>query len=380
MHPLLEYCDRQRGWLLETISALVTRESPSTDKTAVDRCGAELAARLAALGAEVARFAQAGRGDHIRAEFSSPDGAAPILLLGHLDTVWPVGEIARMPLREQDGRLYGPGVFDMKAGIAIAMLAMRALKETGGALPRVAMLWTTDEEVGSGTSRAIIEADARASRAVLVVEPSLSGGAVKTSRKGCGEFELVVHGVPAHAGLDPDKGASAILEMAHQILEIQTLQDLDRGITINVGVVAGGTRANVVAGAARATIDVRVPAMTDAGRVTAALRSLQPSVPGTRVEVSGGIDRPPLERTPGVARLYELARDAARELGRDLAEGSAGGGSDGNFTAAVGVPTLDGLGPAGDGAHARHEHVLVADLPWRAALLAGLLARLAEVE
>ncbi len=380
MQQLLDYCERQRGWLLETVTALVNLESPSTNKAAVDRCGAELAARLAALGARVQRVPQTGRGDHVRAEFPARDGVAPLLLLGHLDTVWDVGHLARMPLIEKDGRLHGPGVFDMKAGIAIAMLAIRALRETSRPVPHVVMLWTTDEEIGSGTSRAIIEAEARASRAVLVIEPSLPGGAVKTSRKGCGTFELIVHGVPAHAGLDPGKGASAIHELAQQIVDIGNLQDLERGTTVNVGIISGGSRANVVAETARAEIDVRVPFMADADRIAAALGRLQPHIPGTRLELRGGVDRPPLERTAGVVGLYEEARAVARELGRDLAEGGAGGGSDGNFTAAIGVPTLDGLGPAGDGAHAAHEHVLIADLPWRAALLAGLIARLDEVE
>jgi glutamate carboxypeptidase len=383
MHPLLDYCERQRNWLLDTLTALVTRESPSTDKAAVDRCGTELAARLASIGAVVHRLSQTARGDHLRAEFhpaGAPGAASPVLLLGHFDTVWDVGQLARMPLREDHGRLYGPGVFDMKAGISIAVLAMRALQEVHRTVPHVVMLWTTDEEIGSGTSRAIVEAEARASRAVLVIEPSLPGGAVKTSRKGHGEFELIVHGVTAHAGLDPGKGASAIHELARHIVEIEQLQDLARGISVNVGLISGGSRLNVVAEAARATIDVRLPAMADGDRVTGALRSLRPHNPNTRLELRGGVERPPLERSPEGVRLYEMAREVARELGRDLAEGSVGSGSDGNFTAALGVPTLDGLGPAGDGAHAAHEHVLIADLPWRAALLAGLVARLGEVQ
>jgi glutamate carboxypeptidase len=242
------------------------------------------------------------------------------------------------------------------------------------------MLWTTDEEVGSETSRAVIESCARESSAVLVLEPSLPGGAAKTSRKGCGDFELTVHGVSAHAGLDPGKGASAIHELAHQILAIAALQDPGRGVTLNVGRISGGSRTNVVADVARASIDVRVPTMADALTVEQSLRRLQPQLARTRLEIEGGVSRPPLERGPGVVRLYEAAREVARELGQDLMEGGAGGGSDGNFTAALGVPTLDGLGPRGDGAHALHEHVELADLAWRAAFVAALLSRIGRLE
>jgi glutamate carboxypeptidase len=375
MRDIPGFCESQREWLLDTIRALVRLESPSDDKAAVDRCGAELERRLRDIGGRVERVARDERGDHLRAQFGG--GARQVLLLGHFDTVWPVGQLERMPLVERDGCLFGPGVFDMKSGIAVAMLAARALaQQTASGPVSLVMLWTTDEEVGSGTSRALIEAEARRSDAVLVLEPSLPGGAAKTSRKGCGEFELVVHGIAAHAGLDPGKGASAIVELAHQVAEVAALQDLSRGVSTNVGLIAGGSRANVVAAQARATIDVRVPSMDEAARVEAALRALTPKLAGTRLELTGGIDRPPLERNAGVVRLYNEARQVAADLGRSLPEGGAGGGSDGNFTAALGVPTLDGLGPSGDGAHALHEHVVLSDLTWRAALVAGLVARL----
>ncbi|OFW23907.1 MAG: hypothetical protein A3G21_03205 [Acidobacteria bacterium RIFCSPLOWO2_12_FULL_66_21] len=374
MTDTLRFCEAERPWLLETIEALVRLESPSTDKAAVDRCGAELARRLTAAGGRVERVPQVERGDHVRAVF--PGGPTQVLVLGHYDTVWPVGQIERMPLVERDGRLHGPGIFDMKSGIAVAILAARAMRGTPRATPpTIVMLWTTDEEIGSATSRALIEREARASAAVLVLEPSLPGGAAKTSRKGCGEFELVVHGISAHAGLDPGTGASAIHELARQIIAIEAIQDLPRGISVNVGVIAGGSRANVVAAEARATIDVRVPAMADVARVESALAGLSPELRGTRLELRGGVDRPPLERSDRVVRLYELAKGIAADLGRTLGEGGAGGGSDGNFTAAAGVPTLDGLGPAGDGAHAAHEHVIVDDLAWRAALVCELIAR-----
>jgi glutamate carboxypeptidase len=386
MRDLLTFCEAEQPWLLETIRALVLRESPTTDKAAVDACGRELQSRLEALGARVTRLPQSTAGDHLRAEFGAGD--TQVLLLGHFDTVWDVGQLATMPLCEENGRLHGPGVFDMKAGIALGMLAIRAFRELRSLRasrdprspapgPRIVMLLTTDEETGSETSRAAVEAEARRSAAVLVLEPSLPGGALKTSRRGCGDFELLVRGVSAHAGIDPGKGVSAVRELARQILRLETLQEPARGVTLNVGMISGGTRPNVVPDEARAVIDVRVPTMADAARLSEALAQLTPEIPGASLELRGAIDRPPLERTAAVVRLYHTAREVAAELGRELGEGSTGGGSDGNFTAALGVPTLDGLGAVGDGAHARHEHVVVADLPWRAALLAGLVSRLA---
>jgi glutamate carboxypeptidase len=387
---LLAFCESEAGWLLDTIEALVRLESPSDDKAAVDRCGAELAWRLKHIGADVTCLRRDSCGDHVRAEWQGGNkgqgrrekGQGQILLLGHFDTVWPVGTLERMPLRENEGRLHGPGIFDMKSGIAVAMLAMRALhqsphrpssRDAGHGLAPVVMLWTTDEEIGSATSRAVIEEEARRVAAVLVLEPSLPGGAVKTSRKGVGEFELVVHGVSAHAGLDPGKGASAIHEIARQILALEALQDPARGLTVNVGLIAGGSRPNVVADRAAARLDVRVQTMEDAVRLEAAIRALRPSRPEITLAIAGGVERPPLERSAGVVRLYEQARQVASALGKDLGEGAAGGGSDGNFTAALGVPTLDGLGPQGDGAHALHEHVLIQDLSWRAAFLAAFI-------
>lgn len=372
---LLRWCECERQWLRETIEDLVRLESPSTFKPAAGRCGEELSRRLSALGGTVRRVDAGPYAPHIVAEFAGP--GTPILLLGHFDTVWPVGQIDKMPLREEAGRLYGPGIFDMKAGIGVAMLAIRALREAPGAERRaIRFVLTSDEEVGSVTSRALVEDAARQCQAVLVLEPSLPGGAAKTSRKGCGEYELTVHGIPAHAGLDPARGASAIHELARQILAVEKLHDPVRGVTVNVGVIAGGSRTNVVAELAQASVDVRVPTQADAAALDAAFRGLKPVLPGTRVEIRGGISRPPLERNSHVAALYELARRAALELGQTLGEGSTGGGSDGNFTAAVGVPTLDGLGPRGDGAHALHEHIELDDLPWRAALAASVLSRI----
>ena len=372
---LLAYCASRFDWLLETTTTLVGLESPTPDKAAVDRCGRAAVRRMEELGAAVEVLQSHTTGDHLRAEFGS--GAGQIMLLGHIDTVWPVGQLERMPLRREGDRLFGPGVFDMKAGIAIGMLAAAAVTRPAAALGRrVVMLLTADEERGSGASRALVEAEARRSTAVCVLEPALPGGALKTGRKGAGEFELTVRGVAAHAGLEPERGASAISELAAQIPTVEALADPARGVTVNVGVVEGGTRPNVVAEHARAVVDVRAETLADARRVAAAVRQLQPRDPRVSLTVRGEFGRPPLERTADVLRLYGMARDVAGALGRELGEGQAGGGSDGNFTAALGVPTLDGLGAVGAGAHALHEHVDASQLPWRAALVAGLLRRI----
>jgi len=375
---LLEYCGGHLADTLDTIETLVRLESPSTDKAAVDRCGAELARRLTACGGEVEVIRQAARGDHVSARFAGTTGE-PVLVLGHFDTVWPIGTLERMPIRRDGDRLHGPGTFDMKAGIALALGAVDALRATKTPHPPIVTLWTTDEEIGSGTSRGIIEAAAREAAAVLVLEPALPGGALKTARKGCGEFELTVRGIAAHAGLDPGKGVSAIHELAAQIAAVERLQDLPRGISVNVGVIDGGSRPNVVAEHARAVVDVRAPTREAAAALQAAFRRLQPTRPGARLTVQGGFERPPMERTAAVAALFQHAARIASAFGRDLREGSAGGGSDGNFTAALGVPTLDGLGAIGDGAHAAHEHIDVPSLAWRGALLAALIATITTV-
>ena len=375
MHSLLDGANAARTWLLELLEALVRAESPTTDKQAVDACGRLLADRLREIGARVEMLPQTEAGAHVRATFGD-SSRRPLLILGHFDTVWPLGQIQRMPFAKENGRLHGPGIYDMKAGIAVSLLAMRLLSEPGAEPPAVTMLWTTDEETGSRTSRRAIEDAARGSRAVLVLEPSLPGGAIKTRRKGCGEFTLTVHGVAAHAGIEPQRGVNAIHELAHQIAAIQQLQDMERGVSVNVTVVSGGGRTNVVPDRARASIDVRVPSMEEARRIESGLSGLRAHLPGSRLELAGGFGRPPLERTQQVAQLYAVAQAVSGELGRRLGEGGTGGGSDGNFTAAMGVPTLDGLGPQGDGAHALHEHVIQADLPWRAAFLAGLLTNL----
>jgi glutamate carboxypeptidase len=334
-----------------------------------------LASRLRELGGSVSTVPQSSAGDHLVARFG-PAGRQ-VLIIGHFDTVWPIGQLVRMPVREEAGRLHGPGTLDMKAGIGIGLLATRALFDLAAPTAvGVTMVWSTDEELGSDTSRALIEDEARKSEAVLVLEPALASGALKTARKGIAEYELMVHGVPAHAGVDPRKGVNAIRELALQIVALDRLRDLDRGISINVGVVKGGTRPNVVPELATALVDVRTETRSDARYIDGAIRAIAAQTPGARLEVAGGFNRPPMERSAGVVRLFELARACGKEIGMDLHEGATGGGSDGNFTAALGIPTLDGLGATGDGAHALHEHVKIAELPQRAAVLAGLLFRL----
>jgi len=376
MQSILEFCLQEQPRLVETLEGLVRLESPSTDKNAVDRCGAELERRLRAMGARVTRLEREKAGDHLRAEFGG--GPGQVLILTHFDTVWPVGQLDRMPLRLEAGRLYGPGVYDMKGGIAIALLAVRALQAIAPErLPHLVMLLTTDEEIGSLTSKNAIEDEARRSDAVLVMEPSgPDNGHLKTARKGCAAYELRVRGIAAHSG-EPHKGVSAVLELADQLLAIERLGDMARDVTITACMAGGGVRANIVPDEAWALLDARVPRSEDGAVVEEALRALQPRRPGARLAISGGVERPPLERTPAVIRLFEMARSVGAEIGLDIREGASGGVSDGNFTAALGVPTLDGLGAVGAAAHAANEHVQVGALAPRAALVAGLLGRLA---
>jgi glutamate carboxypeptidase len=378
-HPLETFVRHNEAWLHEAIDALVSIESPTSDKAAVDRCGAEFRRIAASLGMRVRVEPRSEAGDHSVVEIG--EGRPRILLVGHVDTVWPHGQIARMPLVRKDGKLCGPGTLDMKVGVSMGLLATRAVFETARpATGTIAMLVTSDEETGSESSRGLIEAEALASDAVLVLEPALAGGPLKTSRKGIGQYQLAVTGVSAHAGVDPGKGVSAIRELARQIIAVEALHDLDRGVSVNVGVVSGGTRPNVVPEEAVAIVDVRAPTLDDAARIDAAFKALRPILPGARLVVTGGFERPPMERSAGVIALYEHAQAAAAALGQTIAEGGTGGGSDGNLTAALGVPTLDGLGGVGDGAHAIHEHVELDKLVPRTALLAALIARLLSPE
>jgi len=371
----LRYFQERKEQIVQSIRQLVETESPSDDKQAVDRLGALIAGRFEGLGGHAKFHRVQNFGDHLQVDFTGRAGK-PIMLLGHLDTVYPMGTLATMPCRVADGRLFGPGAFDMKSGIALMLHAIEALRSWHeDTLPRpVTILLVSDEEVGSETSRRITENLAKKSAAVLVLEPSHGPkGAVKTARKGIGEYVLKVTGKAAHSGLDFERGQSAILELARQIIAISKLIDVKRGLTLNVGTVQGGTRVNVIPAEATAVLDVRVARKQDAGGIDRKLRSLKPFNRKCKLEISGGMNRPPMERTPSVAALFKKAAEIAKRFGWKLEEAAVGGGSDGNFTASLGIPTLDGLGGVGEGAHATHESILISELPRRAALLAELI-------
>jgi glutamate carboxypeptidase len=373
MDPLLRWAQAKRPEIIAFIRELVECESPSDSPEAIQRfCDlfAESVRDIAEChfesGVLLCRFG------------SSSNAAGRLFALGHADTVWPLGTLSKMPFREEGGRLYGPGVLDMKAGLAFFVFAMRALHELGTAIHYEVLLQINpDEETGSRASRAITEANAKESAAVLVLEPGTGlEGKLKTARKGIGDYHVRVRGVASHAGVDFEKGASAIVELARQIERIAAFTDIQRGVTVNPGVISGGTRSNVVAAEAEAHVDIRVPTLADAEALDRRFRSLAPIDPRCSLEISGGLNRPPMERTPAIAALFEQARRYARELGVELEESSTGGGSDANFTAALGIPTLDGLGAVGEGAHATHESILPDRIADRVALLAKLVAGL----
>lgn len=380
MRELLRFSKARQQVMAELLGTFVACESPSHDKAAVDAMGELVAKQWRHRGAEVKILRQSKRGDHVRAEAWLAEGIpqGQILVLGHLDTVYPLGTLAEMPFRISGGRAWGPGTFDMKGGLVLALFAFDALKSLRLCpRKRLVFLWTSDEEIGSATSRALIEKEARRSEAVLVLEPSFGNdGRLKTARKGLGHAELIVTGRAAHAGINPQDGVNAVHELALQIPRVMHMNDATRGITVQATVVAGGTVSNVVPHRARAEIDIRLARQTDARAIERKLRALRPILKGARLEVRGAVNRPPLERTEAVAALFRRAQSLMAEIGVPLDEVSTGGGSDGNFTGALGVPTLDGLGAVGDGAHTPREHLLIRRLPERAALLAGLLANL----
>jgi glutamate carboxypeptidase len=373
MNELVRVVEANKKRLLERLCELVEVESPSEDKAGVDRAGEVVSGYASELGGEVKRHPQTAFGDVLEIEFgASRSGVGRVMLLGHLDTVWPMGTLAKMPWRESEGKIFGPGVLDMKVGVMMALEAIAAVQAIRMERP-VTLLLNSDEEVGSPVSRAITERVARECAAVFVMEPA-QGLAYKTARKGVGHFQLRVEGVGSHAGVDFERGHSAVLEMARLVQTVSGFTDLTRGLTVNAGVSHGGTRSNVVASECLAEVDVRIANADDAARVEEMFHALKTVDTACKLTVSGGISRPPMERKEGTIALFQQAIKLANEMGFVLEEAATGGGSDGNFTAALGVPTLDGMGAVGEGAHAAHEHIAVKHLVERTALLAGMIA------
>jgi glutamate carboxypeptidase len=379
---ILRYLRGQQAAMVRLLEKFVRCESPSFDKEAVDRFGEMISAEWERRGAKVNVLRQTKRGNHIRAEIRDGEGAGSgsgqIMILGHLDTVYLLGTIATVPFRASGGRAMGPGTFDMKGGLVQALFAVDAVRAAKIRLRRrLVFLWNSDEEIGSDSSRKAIEAEARRSDIVLVLEPAFGrDGRLKTARKGVGTAEIIVTGRSAHAGIDPEKGVNAVHELALQIGRLMKMNDPRRGITVQATVIGGGTVSNVVPERARAEVDIRFSRLADSAALERELHSIRPILPGARVEVHGGVSRPPLERTAAIGELFACAKSLMREMGLPLGEAATGGASDGNLTAALGVPTLDGLGAVGDGAHSAREHLVIRTMPERAAVLAGLLATL----
>jgi glutamate carboxypeptidase len=374
MDPVWGYLQANRSDIEADLERLVKAESPSLDKRLSDLCGEELKKLFRdRLGLEAVMFPQTVVGDNMR--FTYGEGDSQLLILSHFDTVWQAG---RLTYRVEGNRAYGPGILDMKGGIVQSIWAVKALKESG-LMPakKIVFLCTSDEEIGSNYSRELIEQESKRSEAVLVPEPSIARtGALKTSRKSMSRYFIRIRGKAAHSGNHHEDGVSALEEMARQIVYLHSLTDYSKGTTINVGVAGGGTCYNVVAELAELDVDVRTVNYEEAERIYKLMMGLSPVLPGIQLQVEGGITRPPMERTAHTERLFQLAAHCGAELGLSLKEGSAGGGSDGNFAAALGIPTLDGLGAVGEGPHAEYEHVELDGLPVRAALLAKLLTRL----
>ena len=383
MRALLAGARRKQPALLQLLRSIVETESPSTNKAAVDACIAIAADHARALGARIKVHRQRAFGNVLEARFgprrstrkspSSSSSTRPILLLGHLDTVWPVGTLRSMPWRISEDRVAGPGILDMKAGVAMAFTALEMLVEASLLEREVILLLNPDEEVGSPVSRPITEQLAAQCAAVFVLEPA-HGMAYKTARKGTGNWRIDVAGVAAHAGLDFEKGASAIRELARLIETVSGFTDLNRGLTVSVGTAGGGSAVNVVPAHAWAEVDVRIARKADGPRIERRFAALKASDPRCSLTVTGGINRPPMERTRATVQLYHRAQALAAELDYPLAEAAVGGASDGNFTSALGIPTLDGMGAVGEGAHAAHESIFIEHLAPRTALLAGMLA------
>ncbi len=376
MRALLAGARRKETGLLDLTRKLVQCESPSDTKAAVDACVSIAAMEIRARGGRVKLHRQKSFGDVLEARFGPRKraGAKPTLLLGHLDTVWPLGTLRTMPCRIADGRLWGPGTLDMKAGVAMALTAVEMLAETQLLTREIILLLNSDEEIGSPVSRPITEKLARECANVLVLEPA-QGLAYKTARKGTGNWRIDIQGIAAHAGVDFSKGASALRELARVIEKVSDWTDLKRGLTVSVGVAGGGTKTNVIPAESFAEVDVRIAKIADGPRIERRFASLRATDKRCSLKVTGGINRPPMERTRGTVHLFQNARLLAAELGIVLEEASTGGASDGNFTSALGIATLDGMGAVGEGAHANHESIMLEHVAPRTALLAGMLAR-----
>lgn len=377
MSVLLNHFTTRQAAILKSIRELVERETKSREVTRLDEIARFVAGQLREIGGQIELIPQPGYGSHLRARFNFDHAASErrVLVIGHLDTVWPTGTLERLPFRvTPEGRAHGPGIFDMKSGIVCAIEALRVIVAERLTTKRpITLLLTCDEEIGSKTSRSLVEEEAKNTAAALVLEPPAPGGVVKTGRKGIGEFTVRALGRAAHAGLDPAKGVNAIVELAHQTLRLAALNDFERGITVSVGLINGGTAMNVIPAEASAKVDVRYWTQEDGEMTVNAIRGLAPILAEAQLEVTGGINRPPMPRSDENIALYEQARALAAEIGFELKETIVGGGSDGNFTAAMGVPTLDGLGVDGAGAHADHEHIIIDDIPRCAALLTRLM-------
>jgi glutamate carboxypeptidase len=366
--------------MLALLKRLVETESPSHDKSAVDRVGMLVAEECRHLGAQVEIHSQTETGNHIEARFFNPrripqdeGGAYGILLLAHMDTVFPLGTLERMPFHEKNGRVFGPGVADMKGGIVVALAAVAAVRETGSLVHPITALFTSDEEIGSVTSRALIEELASESALVLVLEPGMEDGSVKTWRKGVGEFTVQVRGRAAHAGGDHEKGRNAIEEMAYQVLAIQRLTDYSKGTTLNAGVIRGGIASNVVPDDASLKVDLRVMQPGEADRISAAMQALKPVLDGTSLEVTGGLERPPMPFNDTIKATFEKVKAIAANTNIELKANGTGGASDANFVALLGIPVLDGLGPAGGEYHSEREFIFRDSLPERTKLVAAIL-------
>ena len=386
LRALLAGARRKQSQLLDLTTRLVLAESPTDNKDAIDACQDLAFAHALNLtgptGVRVKRHRQRHYGDILELRFGPKKAAKKILLLGHLDTVWPLGTLKTMPCKQRDGRLYGPGTLDMKAGVAMAFTAIELLLESNALGTKtgneIIILLNSEEEIGSPISRPITEKLATECDAVYVLEPA-QGLAYKTARKGTGYWRITAHGTAAHAGVDFIRGRSAILELARQIEKVSAWTDLQKGITLNAGVIGGGTKSNVVPAEAWAEIDLRIAKRAQGPSLKKRFAALKPTAKsGVTLTVEGSINRPPMERTRGTVKLFRQAQSLAAQLGKDflcnLEEASTGGASDGNFTSAVGIPTLDGMGAVGEGAHATHESIMIEHLAPRTALLAAMLA------